>query len=234
MTAIPLRTLIRPAVDHIAATYGAMGGPAAEAMMGAIGLQESKFRARDQLEMNADGELVPGRLGPATGYWQFERGGGVAGVIRHPASRRAAQDLVAAAGLPLDADAVWRHFATPEGDELAAAFARLLLLTDPQPLPMPEPQNERIAWLYYLRNWRPGKPHERFWAANWAEACAAVRAAPHAGGVVSAGPAPSVLLPSAPRPIVTAPGVPAVIAGHFAKVERELAELKRAVAAAAL
>jgi hypothetical protein len=196
MAAIPLNTLIRPAVDHIATTYGASGGAPAMAMMAAIGLQESGFEARDQLEVQ-NGRLVPGAIGPATGFWQFERGGGVAGVMRHPASRSAAQDLAAAGGVPFDADAIWRHFATIEGDELAAAFARLLLLTDPRPLPAPEAVNEEEAWQYYLRNWRPGKPHRQTWGGYWAAACAAVAGQP--------------AVPAVPRP--TAPVAPAVVPG---------------------
>src|SRR5690349_21142593 len=117
MSGIPLRTLIVPAVAHIAATYGAVGSAAPAAMMAAIGLQESLFEARDQLEMQ-NGVLVPGRVGPATGFWQFELGGGVKGVMTHPASRRAAQELSAAAGVAFDADAIWRSFGTAEGDEL--------------------------------------------------------------------------------------------------------------------
>ena len=44
-------------------------------MLLAIGLQESRLTHRRQIG------------GPARGLWQFERGGGVAGVLRHAASR---------------------------------------------------------------------------------------------------------------------------------------------------
>jgi hypothetical protein len=190
---IPMMTLIRPAVDHIAATYGAAGGAAPAALMAAIGAQESKFAARDQLEMGANGMLVPGRPGPAMGFWQMEKAGGVRGVMRHPASRRAARELTEATaalnnGRPaFDEEEIWLFFGTVEGDELAAAFARLLLLTDPWPLPDPTPQNEETAWQYYLRVWRPGKPHRQFWAANWRDACAAARAA-YAAPVANSAP----------------------------------------------
>ncbi len=50
-------------------------------------------------------------------------------------------------------------------DNLAVVFARLLLYTDPRPLPSVE--SEYIeSWEYYLRNWRPGKPHHETWAVN--------------------------------------------------------------------
>ena len=51
-----------------------------------------------------------------------------------------------------DAASVWRAI---EGhDRLATAFARLLLWTDPHPIPT----EERAAWDCYLRLWQPGKP----------------------------------------------------------------------------
>ena len=51
---------------------------------------------------------------------------------------------------------------------VAAGFARLLLWTDPRPLPAIG--DVKAAWQYYLRNWRPGKPHEKTWAPLYAEA----------------------------------------------------------------
>lgn len=60
-----------------------------------------------------------------------------------------------------DAASVWRAI---EGhDRLATAFARLLLWTDPHPIPT----EERAAWDCYLRLWRPGKPRPAEWPALW-------------------------------------------------------------------
>ena len=56
-------------------------------------------------------------------------------------------------------------------DPLAAAFARLLLWTDPRPIPSGSPQ---AAWDYYIRNWRPGKPHRHTWDAFYRQAEQAV------------------------------------------------------------
>ena len=165
---VPFQTLIRPMVAQMAADYRIAGGPAAEAMIVAIGLQESRFTARDQIVAGK----APGQVGPATGFWQFEKAGGVRGVMRHPASRGIAQQMVEAAGVAWDEDAIWRVFARPEGDELACAFARLLLLTDAQPLPAPVEGGEDAAWAYYLRNWRPGKPHPETWGGFWRQAIA--------------------------------------------------------------
>lgn len=133
--------------------------PESVAMLAAIGLQESRFEFRRQLGN-----------GPARGFWQFERGGGVVCVMRHDATREKAQTLCAALDVPFEAGKVW---ATLEhNDALAAGFARLLLLSDPKPLPaLDDPQ---AAWDYYERNWRPGKPHRRTWDAYHARAVAAV------------------------------------------------------------
>lgn len=123
-------------------------------LMLAIGLQESRFKNRRQIN------------GPARGYWQFERGGGVRGVLLHKASRDAAVALCKARGVAPNDQAVYA--ALERDDVLAAGFARLLLWTDPRPLP--EIGDADAAWDYYIRNWRPGKPHRETWDALYREA----------------------------------------------------------------
>lgn len=116
-------------------------------MLIAIGLQESRFTYRRQIG------------GPARGYWQFERGGGVAGVMTHRASSYAAMLVLE------DHHILWQYNAAYEAletnDTVACAFARLLLLTDSRPLPPVHAYAN--AWDYYVRNWRPGKPHPQTW-----------------------------------------------------------------------
>lgn len=123
-------------------------------LMLAIGLQESRFKHRRQIN------------GPARGYWQFERAGGVRGVLLHKASRDAAVALCKARGVAPSDQAVYA--ALERDDVLAAGFARLLLWTDPRPLP--ELGDADAAWDYYIRNWRPGKPHRETWDALYREA----------------------------------------------------------------
>lgn len=130
----------------------AMDSKEARVMLYAIGLQESRFTHRAQV---IDG----GGKGPARGYWQFERGGGVTGVLRHPSSRFWMNSVCNARNVPAQPMNVWLALETD--DVLAAAAARLLLFTDPAKLPAIGEQAE--AWQYYLRNWRPGKPHPRTW-----------------------------------------------------------------------
>lgn len=135
-----------------------MDTPAARIMLLAIGLQESRFLHRRQI------------AGPARGFWQFERGGGVRGVLTHPASREYAYRICAARGVEPVAAAVYSSLETD--DVLAAAFARLLLWTDAGRLPAAG--NEQGAWDLYARTWRPGKPHPHTWPALYAQAVAAV------------------------------------------------------------
>lgn len=149
------RTAIAPALALLPAK---MSGPQVEVMLLAIGLQESRFEHRRQIG------------GPAVGLWQFEQGGGVRGVLTHPSSREHAAAICRTRGIPASASAVYSALATD--DVLAAAFARLLLWTDPAVLPavgeMP------AAWDLYLRTWRPGKPHPGSWKGLYMQAMAAV------------------------------------------------------------
>lgn len=132
-----------------------MTSPEARVEMGAIGLQESKFEHRWQVIDAND----PSRKGPARGLWQFERNGGVAGVMSHPASKDLARAACDRQGVPFEKLAVWQ--ALEVDDWLAAVFARLLLWTDPGPLPMVTQVD--AAWALYVRTWRPGKPHPEKW-----------------------------------------------------------------------
>ncbi len=91
--------------------------------------------------------------GPARGIWQFEKGGGVRGVLTHPSSKAAAVAACKALGIKPTEDGV---FAALPGnvDVIDAVFARLLYWTDSKPLPVLGDVD--AAWQYYLLNWRPG------------------------------------------------------------------------------
>jgi hypothetical protein len=139
-----------------------MDSPQARAMLLAIGLQESRFQHRRQVR------------GPARGFWQFESGGGVAGVLRHSASRDHAIRVCKLLPYPATTEAVYP--ALEHNDVLAAVFARLLLWTDAQALPR-ETDSAEAAWQYYIRNWRPGKPHRSTWDAFHAQSWQMLRQA---------------------------------------------------------
>jgi hypothetical protein len=126
-----------------------MESPAATAMLLSIALQESKCVSRRQ---------VGG--GPARGFWQFEKGGGVAGVITHHTSRPIIGPILGALSYGVSVDAAYA--ALEHNDVLAACFARCLLWTLPHELPFADDPAD--GWGQYVEAWRPGKPHPETWA----------------------------------------------------------------------
>lgn len=120
-----------------------MDTPDARVMIRAICLQESRMEHRVQV-------LNGGGRGPARGLAQFERGGGVKGVLTHRSSAQLAQQVCKVRGVNPDPRTVWA--ALEFDDVLAMAFARLLLWTDAAPIP----DEEEEGWEVYLRTWRPG------------------------------------------------------------------------------
>lgn len=150
-----VNTAVDKAVEIIGKKYDSRD---ARALLFAIGRQESRFEHRKQVG------------GPARGFWQFEKGGGVKGVLTHKASAASAKKLCEALDVEPTADAVYNALA--DNDVLAAGFARLLLFTDAAALPAAKPGLAQEAWAYYKRNWRPGKPHRQTWDKFWKEATA--------------------------------------------------------------
>lgn len=110
--------------------------------------------------------------GPARGFWQFEQGGGVHGVLTHSGTKNLAIAMCTACTVVAGDAAVWRSL---EGhDDLSTAFARLLITTEPRALP----KNADEGLSQYLNLWRPGKPcTSATWAANWKTADQAVNQA---------------------------------------------------------
>lgn len=119
-----------------------MTSPQSVALLLAIGLQESKFMHREQIN------------GPARGWWQFEEIG-VKGVLTHHSTSTLARELLTRLDYPVTAPTVYNSLA--RDSILAGCFARLLLYTVPDTLPQSD-EPER-AWKQYLSAWRPGKPH---------------------------------------------------------------------------
>jgi hypothetical protein len=136
-----------------------MDSPAARVMLLTICGQEADCRHRVQV-------IAGGARGPAHGLLQFEKGGGVRGVMEHAASKAFAKSMCDRLGIAFDRETIWN--AIEYQDALAFGFGRLLLFTDAKPLPViADPAG---AWAYYLRNWRPGKPHPEEWPAHHAAA----------------------------------------------------------------
>lgn len=149
-------TIITPASKLLPS----MDSPKARMMLLAIGFQESRFEHRRQIG------------GPARGFWQFEQGGGVKGVLTHKASIYDAVKVCHQRGVGGSTKEVYERL--EHDDILACCFARLLLLTDPKPLPVIGDTDG--SWEYYLRNWRPGKPHRHTWEGLYGKAFALMEA----------------------------------------------------------
>lgn len=138
--------------------------PQARVMLLATGLQESALTHRYQV-------LNGGGKGPARGLAQFELGtqesrGGVWGVFLHRASREPLREICRMRDCAYEPRAIWQEL--EHDDVLAMGLARLLLLTDPKPLPALGDSGG--GWDYYLRNWRPGKPKPKKWPGYYAQA----------------------------------------------------------------
>lgn len=156
-----LKTAIEPACAELAPA-GVVDSALARRFMLAIALQESGLRHRRQL--SSDGT----ESGPASGFFQFERGGGCTGVVTHRGVAPIARALLALYDVEPTTAAIWT--AIQYQDIVAAACARLLIHTLPQKLPATADE----GWTQYLDAWRPGKPHLENWAGHWATASAVV------------------------------------------------------------
>lgn len=149
-----LYSIVRPALLSMPPEYDS---PEARVLLIAIGLQESGFR--DKVQM----------VGPARGYWQFEMNG-IRAVLEHPKSQAMATKCCLDAHRAPTVNSVYRTLT--DNDVLACQFARLLIYTDP--LPLPECNDTLGAWDYYTRNWRPGRPRPDSWLQNHTAATNAV------------------------------------------------------------
>ncbi len=150
--------ILDPGLNYLAEFTGApKRSYYADVMLLTISQQESGLKHRAQI-------IADGKVGPARGWWQFERGGGVIGVLTHSQTKDLAGRICESCHVPREAPAVWRCL---EGhDRLAVAFARLLLWTDPAPLP----ETAMDGWEAYLRCWRPGKAKPASWPGYWSRA----------------------------------------------------------------
>lgn len=137
-------TVLREVIP-VAARYlpPAMRSDESDVELLAIGLQESELNDRRQGTVK--------RPGPARGLLQFEITG-VRGVMKAAASRAHLQRVCAAREVPFDARAI--HLKLEHDDVLAFILGRLLLWTDPRPLPAVGDLDGGFD--YYVRNWRPG------------------------------------------------------------------------------
>jgi len=139
---------------------GRMDSLEAKAMLIAIGLQESRFKHRRQVGP-----------GPARGFWQFEKLGGVKGVLTHEMSSPLVRPICDVLRYTPTPDTC--HVAIEHNDTLACVFARLLLYTHPAALPREHETSK--GWDQYIASWRPGKPHPATWSDFYRQAWTLVK-----------------------------------------------------------
>lgn len=123
-------------------------------LIAAIGFQETRYLTRVQYGN-----------GPARSYWQFENGrlAAINGILNHPATKAMAAAVCKARGVKAERLAIWK--AMEVDDVLGAAFAAMLIYTDPFAMPT----TKEAAWgMYAERLWQPGKPHPETWTEAWA------------------------------------------------------------------
>ncbi len=157
-----LENAVDPALALLDRVAGVRPSQEARVLLMAIAGQESAWQYRVQIG------------GPAHSFWQFEKSGGVHGVLHHPSSSANIRDVCADLGVSCDETTIYQRMAEPEGDVLPGCMARLLLWTDPAPLPAVGDVDH--AWNFYERNWRPGAPHPEGWPARYAIARGLVNA----------------------------------------------------------
>ncbi len=131
----------------------AMTSPEASAFLLAVAQQESGCEYRAQIG------------GPARGFWMFEQGGGIRGVLSHPKTADLARTVWRTLGYTGQPTPWGCYDAIRHNDVLAGAFARLLLWTLPDALPAKD--DAGTGWRLYMSAWRPGKPRPERWPESW-------------------------------------------------------------------
>ena len=154
-----LETVINPALEILPIK---MNSNPAKAMLIAIALQESGDLNTRVQKVKFNNKIVNG---PAHGLWQFEKNGGVKGVINHISTSKIAIDICNKLNIKVvDKDIIWNELI--KNDILACCFARLLLWTIPGKLPNKD--NPDLGWYQYSKlSWNPGKPHPEKWNKNF-------------------------------------------------------------------
>lgn len=137
--------IVAPSLKKLTEWTGLQSDDRACVLAMAIAGQESNWQYRRQIG------------GPARSFWQFEQGGGVAGLLHVTSSKL--QAVCVALDVPFNSHDIFEAMAW--NDTLACCMARLLLWSDPRPLP--SVRDASAGWGYYLANWRPGLPHPQTW-----------------------------------------------------------------------
>jgi hypothetical protein len=155
-------TVLDPGLLLLNRVGGIWSDDRARVLLVAIAGQESGITERRQ------------NLGPARGWFQFEKLGAVSGVLQHQLTASPAAKVCSELCIPADPATVYEAIAW--SDHLSVAFARLLVWIDPAALP--DVGQQDIAYGYYTRCWRPGRPRPSTWPDRYSAAMEAVKANP--------------------------------------------------------
>jgi len=131
--------------------------------------QESLWKSRRQIRI---GQYHPQSVG-ARSYWQMESTWGGPVAINDVIQDTPRQLFAICEDLEIPTDELSLYEACAWNDTLACALARLLLWSDPAPLP--EVGDKQGSWDYYRRNWKPGVPHPSTWSARYDASLAAMQ-----------------------------------------------------------
>lgn len=135
-------------------------------MLIAIALQESALAHRRQV--SSDGT----ESGPAVSFYQAELTGAGYWLLRHAVSAPILKKACVDFNVVPTPQGVWD--AIRYNDVFASIVARLNLFV----LPSKMAEDADMGWKQYLSAWRPGKPKEESWSANWSAADIIVKANP--------------------------------------------------------
>lgn len=139
------RDIVDPSLKKLTDWTGLVSDDKARVLVMAIAGQEGNWQYRRQIG------------GPARSFWQFEQGGGIAGLLHVTSTKM--QAVCAALDIPFNSADIFEAMAW--NDTLACCMARVLLWSDPKPLP--EIFDVWPGYTYYASNWRPGLPHPDRW-----------------------------------------------------------------------
>lgn len=162
--------IVEPTLSYMAASpsISVPLSVSARVLVMTIAGQESMWAARRQIGI---GEYYPQKVG-ARGYWQFESTWGGPVALNDVIQKTPVQLAAVCKMLDIPTDEHSLYEACAWNDTLACALARLLLWSDPAPLPAVG--DKQGAWDYYIRNWRPGAPHPHTWDARYDSSLAAI------------------------------------------------------------
>lgn len=147
--------IIRPVLEHLDWPQ-----PRERAvLLVAIAIQESKLKYRKQMP-----------TGPARSFWQIEHPAALDCIRRCRPVEEFWMDKLGFSPADFASSRSSGAVAMQYSDLGACAVAAGILQLQPGRLPRVSNMHVDVAWFYYLKSWRPGKPRPDSWAKAYSEA----------------------------------------------------------------